>query len=147
MTTAYAEAILARVVPELGPDPARWFSGEVLAAALHLLDEARAERDRLRHRAEFSEQAEQHLRNQVTDLAAERDRLADRITQMQMELIRRAYALAALEAQVQRVEYWVAVRIGTAIGRPYAVEVRAALTGSTGWTVSLAGRVDGEVPS
>jgi hypothetical protein len=66
------------------------------------------------------------LATALGEVAAERDRLV---------------------GQVRRVEAWAADRLGTAIGRPYAIEVLAALNGSDGWVESLAGRVDGEVPS
>jgi len=122
-----------------GSLPNRWAAELTVAqcqAVLAELDRLRGELDRAGHDlaaqgwqplpADWQAQAEagHALATTLAEVATERNRLA---------------------AQVQRAEAWAADRIGTAIGRPYAIEVQAALNGSDGWAESLAGRVDGEV--
>jgi hypothetical protein len=106
------------------------------------LTEVTAEREQLR---------EHWYRDRDRALAAEIERDAARGALDRVASGKSLVALTEerdrLAGQVQRVETWAADRIGTPIGRPYAIEVRAALNGSDGWVESLAGRVDGEVPS
>lgn len=138
MTTAHAGAILARIA---GHMEANWVGGFFtrgeMEAALHLLGEARAERDRLRHdlAAEGWQPlpADWHARadlaaaitTAVAEVSIERDGLQQALTEEERQSVHYRDQADLLAGQVQRVR---AVCVDGAV-IVYAHDVLRALDG------------------